>query len=275
MSKNKKTVKQRKIATYGWSPDLPDQRDHLYSAPLLKLGPLPAKADLRKQCPAVYNQGQIGSCTANAIAAAIEFDRLKQKLTDFVPSRLFIYFNERNMEHTVATDSGAQIRDGVKSVNQLGVCPEPEWPYIATPADPNTNVWPPGAKPAQQPTPNCYQDALKHQVVSYERVNPDLAQMKGCLAAGYPFVFGFTVYDAFESAAVAKTGVLNLPASTEQVVGGHAVLAVGYDDAAQRFIVRNSWGAQWGQAGYFTIPYAYLITGNLADDFWTIRMVEA
>ena len=275
MSKIQNTIKQRKIARYGWSPDLPDQRDHVYSAPLPKIGPLPAKMDLRKQCPAVYDQGQIGSCTANAIAAAIEFDLLKQKAADFVPSRLFIYFNERNMEHTVATDSGAQIRDGVKSVNQLGVCPEPEWPYIATPADPNTNVWPPGAKPAQQPTPNCYQDALKHQVVSYERVNPDLAQMKGCLAAGYPFVFGFTVYDAFESAAVAKTGVLNLPASTEQVVGGHAVLAVGYDDAAQRFIVRNSWGAQWGQKGYFTIPYAYLITGNLADDFWTIRMVEA
>ncbi len=275
MSKIQNTIKQRKIARYGWSPDLPDQRDHVYSAPLPKIGPLPAKMDLRKQCPAVYDQGQIGSCTANAIAAAIEFDLLKQKAADFVPSRLFIYFNERNMENTVATDSGAQIRDGVKSVNKLGVCPEPEWPYIATPADPNTNVWPPAAVPAQKPSPACYKDALNHQVVSYQRVNTDLAQMKGCLAAGYPFVFGFTVYDAFESAAVAQTGVLNMPASTEQVVGGHAVLAVGYDDVAQRFIVRNSWGPKWGQKGYFTIPYAYLITGNLADDFWTIRMVEA
>jgi C1A family cysteine protease len=274
MSKIKNIVQQRKIATYGWSPDLPDQRDHVYSAPLPKLGPLPARVDLRKQCPAVYDQGQIGSCTANAIAGAIEFDLLKQKAADFTPSRLFIYYNERNMEHTVTTDSGAQIRDGVKSVNKLGVCPETEWPYAATPADPNTNVWPPGAKPAQRPTPGCYKDALNHQVVSYQRVNTDLAQMKGCLAAGYPFVFGFTVYDAFESAAVAKTGVLNMPASTEKVVGGHAVLAVGYDDVAQRFIVRNSWGAKWGQKGYFTIPYAYLITGNLADDFWTIRMVE-
>ncbi len=275
MNKTKNTIKQRKIATYGWSPDLPDQRDHVYSAPLPRLGPLPAKVDLRKQCPDVYDQGQIGSCTANAIAAAIEFDLLKQKAADFMPSRLFIYYNERNMEHTVATDSGAQIRDGVKSVNKLGVCPETEWPYVATPPDPNTNVWPSGAKPAQRPTPACFKDALNHQVVSYQRVNTDLAQMKGCLAAEYPFVFGFTVYDAFESAAVAKTGVLNMPASTEQVVGGHAVLAVGYDDDAQRFIVRNSWGPKWGQAGYFTIPYAYLITSNLADDFWTIRMVEA
>ena len=274
MSKNKSHSPHRKIARYGWTPDLPDQRDHLYAAPLPKLGPLPAKVDLRKLCPKVYDQGQIGSCTANAIAGAIEFDLNNQKLKSFTPSRLFIYFNERSMEHSVATDSGAQIRDGVKSVNQLGVCPETEWTYDATPADPNTSVWPAGAKPAQKPTPACYQDALNHQVTSYQRVNRDLAQMKGCLAAGYPFVFGFTVYDAFESGVVAKTGVLNMPTSAEQVVGGHAVLCVGYDDVAQRFIVRNSWGAKWGQKGYFTMPYAYMITRGLASDFWTIRVVE-
>jgi len=274
MKKTKQMPTQRRIAHYGWTPDLPDQRDLLYAAPRPKVGPLPAKADLRKQCPPVYDQGQIGSCTANAIAAAIQFDLKKQKLKTFIPSRLFIYYNERNMEHSVATDSGAQIRDGVKSVNKLGVCPEPEWPYVATPADPNTNVWPAGAVPAEKPAPACYTSALKHQVISYQRVNRDLAQMKGCLASGYPFVFGFTVYDAFESAAVAKSGVLNLPAAGEQVVGGHAVLAVGYDDPSQRFLVRNSWGTSWGQKGYFTMPYSYLITTNLASDFWTIRMVE-
>lgn len=274
MSKNKNTITRRKIAHYGWTPDLPDNRDHQFAAPLLKLGPLPAKVDLRQQCPKVYDQGQIGSCTANAIAAAIEFDVKKQKLPDFMPSRLFIYYNERNMEHTVATDSGAQIRDGVKSVNKLGVCPETEWTYVATPADPNTNLWPPGAKPAQKPSPPCYADALKNKAVSYERVTRDLAQFKGCLAAGYPFVLGFTVYSAFESAQVAKTGVLNLPTSAEQVEGGHAVLAVGYDDAAQRFIIRNSWGASWGIKGYFTMPYAYLLSEKLASDFWTIRVVE-
>jgi C1A family cysteine protease len=273
-TKSKSTSHQRKIVRYGWTPDLPDNRDHQFAAPLLKLGPLPAKVDLRKQCPGVYDQGQIGSCTANAIAAAIEFDRLKQKLPDFTPSRLFIYYNERNMENSVATDSGAQIRDGVKSVNKLGVCPEPEWTYVATPADPNTNLWPPGAKPAQKPSPTCYADALKHQALSYESVTRDLVQFKGCLAAGYPFVLGFTVYSAFESAQVAKTGVLNLPASAEQVEGGHAVLCVGYDDAAQRFIIRNSWGASWGMKGYFTMPYAYLLSQKLSSDFWTIRVVE-
>jgi C1A family cysteine protease len=85
---------------------------------------------------------------------------------------------------------------------------------------------------------------------------------------------GFSVYAAFESAAVAQTGKLNLPAPTEALLGGHAVLAVGYDDPSQRFIVRNSWGPDWGQAGYFTMPYAYLLDENLSDDFWTIRVVE-
>src|SRR5215470_18313882 len=110
-------TKTRKNSRFGlgWTPDLPDNRDHLYAAPLAKLRVLPSKVDLRRHCPKVYNQGQIGSCTANAIAAAIEFDRKKQKLSDFVPSRLFIYYNERRIERSVAVDNGAQIRDGIKS----------------------------------------------------------------------------------------------------------------------------------------------------------------
>jgi C1A family cysteine protease len=274
MTRKNKPIRRRAIACYGWMPDLPDQRDYLYAAPLRRLGPLPSRVDMRSQCPPVYSQGVIGSCTANAIAGAIEFDLLKQELADFIPSRLFIYYNERVMEHSVSSDNGAQIRDGVKSVNQLGVCPESQWPYVPTPANPTTNIWAAGAKPAQKPPAACYKEALNHQVVSYQRVNRDLAQMKGCLAAGYPFVFGFTVYESFESAAVKKTGVLNMPASSEVVVGGHAVMVVGYDDPSKRFIVRNSWSANWGQQGYFTIPYDYLLTSSLARDFWTIRMVE-
>lgn len=246
---------------YGWQPDLPDHRDHLYAAPLAALGPLSAKMDLRSQCPPVYDQGELGSCTANAIAGAIQFDRMKQKLADFVPSRLFIYYNERVMEHSVASDSGAQIRDGIKSVGTQGDCPETEWPYDI-------------AKFKTRPAATCYRDALKYRVVSYQRVTQTLGQLKGCLASGYPFVFGFTVYESFESARVAQTGHAALPQSGEQIVGGHAVVGVGYDDAKQWFIVRNSWGKGWGMKGYFTLPYAYATADNLASDFWTVRIVQ-
>ena len=252
---------QRKISRYGWLPDLPDHRDHLYAAPAEMLGAIPAKVDLRAQCPPVYDQGQLGSCTANAIAAAIEFDRLKQNISDFEPSRLFIYYNERAMEHTVDSDGGAQIRDGIKSVGKLGDCPETEWPYVIS-------------KFKTKPPAKCYSDALKYKAVLYQRVTQTLGQLKGCLASGYPFVFGFTVYDGFESAAVAKTGHASLPKSGEQCIGGHAVVGVGYDDAKQWFIVRNSWGISWGMKGYFTLPYAYVTDNNLADDFWTIRVVQ-
>jgi C1A family cysteine protease len=252
----------RSIKNYGWTPDLPDQRDHLYSAPLLKLGPLPARVNLRAKCPPVYDQGQLGSCTANAIGAAFQFNQLKQNAKKaFIPSRLFIYYNERTIEGTVREDSGAQIRDGIKSVTKQGVCPEKEWPYDI-------------ANFAHKPSPACYQDALKNQVTSYQRLVQGVTQMRGCLADGYPFVFGFSVYDAFESTAVARTGVLNLPGANEKMIGGHAVMAVGYDDVAQRFIIRNSWGTKRGQKGYFTMPYAYITDNNLADDFWTIRLVE-
>ena len=251
-----------KISRYGWLPDLPDERDHFYAALVAATAVLPASADLRPQCPPVYDQGQLGSCTANAIAGAIQFDRLKQQLAQvFVPSRLFIYYNERATEHTVDSDSGAQIRDGIKSVAKLGDCPETEWPYTI-------------ARFKTKPSPECYADALRYRVVSYQRLTPVLSQLKGCLASGYPFVFGFTVYESFESPQVARTGHASLPGSSERAIGGHAVVGVGYQDAKQWFIVRNSWGSGWGLKGYFTLPYAYLTDENLASDFWTIRVVQ-
>ncbi|MDE2363066.1 MAG: C1 family peptidase, partial [Hyphomicrobiales bacterium] len=189
-------------------------------------------------------------------------DRLKQKITDFTPSRLFIYYNERVIEGTVNQDSGAQIRDGVKSVAKLGAPPESDWPYVIS-------------KFQQQPPTTAYNDA-KHDVVSaYMRVAQNLVQMQGCLAEGYPFVFGFTVYESFESAAVAKSGVVPMPASNESVVGGHCVVAVGYDNAKRMFIIRNSWGTGWGLKGYCMMPFEYLLTPNLASDFWTLRSIAS
>ena len=247
---------------YGWRPDKPDHRDHAYKAPRKFLGILPPSVDLRSGCPEVYDQGQLGSCTANAIGAAHQFEQMRQDATKaFNPSRLFIYFNERDMEGTVGTDAGAEIRDGIKTVNQLGVCPESQWAYDTS-------------KFTTKPPQPCYDEGLKHQVVEYQSVDNTLAAMKGCLAEGYPFVLGFSVYDSFESDQVAQTGDAPMPSKDESQLGGHAVMAVGYDDATKRFLIRNSWGSGWGKAGYFTLPYDYLTDSNLSDDFWTIRLVE-
>ena len=255
-------LRTRPIERFGWVPDLPDARDFLYSAPEEVLTSLPKKVDLRPKMPAVYDQGQLGSCTANAIGAAFEYEQVKQGLKDFMPSRLFIYYNERAMEGTVDTDSGAMIRDGMKSVAKLGVCTETTWPYDIP-------------KFTQKPPKKAYDEASKHQALVYRRVLPNLHQMQGCLAAGYPFVFGFSVYESFMSEEVARTGEVPLPPRGEQLIGGHAVVAVGYDDSIQRFIVRNSWGDGWGKKGYCTMPYGYLTDPQLARDFWAIYTVEA
>ena len=260
-------IPRTRIARYGWKPDLPDARDLLYAAPLTALRALPPKVDLRKGCPPVYDQGQLGSCTANAIGAAFQFNQMKEGLKSFVPARLFIYYNERDMEGTVDQDSGAFIRDGIKSVNKLGVCPETMWPYDPSPYPPNPRL-------TIKPTAKCYTEAQKHTAVQYARVPRTESQMKGCLASGYPFAYGFTVYESFEGSQVAKTGIVPMPKPKEEVLGGHAVLAVGYDDASRRFIVRNSWNTTWGIKGYFTMPYGYLMDANLSDDFWTIRLVK-
>lgn len=251
----------RRVQRYGWIPDLPDHRDRLYSAPAEGLELLPPRANLTSLCPPVYDQGQLGSCTANSIAAAVEFEQMKQKLADvFVPSRLFIYYNERAMEGTVDSDSGAQIRDGIKSVDKQGVCPELMWPYEVE-------------KFRAKPPRKCYLTALGHRVVLYQRLAPTLNQLRACLASGYPFVFGFSVYESFESPVVAKTGHAPMPKPRDSAIGGHAVMAVGYEDSKQWFILRNSWGPNWGMRGYFTLPYTYVIDSQLAGDFWTIRLV--
>jgi len=254
----------------GWVPDLPDHRDLLYAAPMAVQKATPPSVDLRPQCPkTVYDQGKLGSCTANAIAGAMEFDQIKQKQTPATPSRLFIYYNERKMEHTILTDSGAQIRDGIKSVVKLGACPETMWTYDDT--QPPAEDQPcPTCKFAQAPPASCYKEALKHQVLSYQRITHALSVMKGCLASGFPFVFGFTVYENFPF----DTPTGEIPMPTGGVLGGHAVLAVGYDDARQLFTFRNSWGPAWGNGGYGFMPYSYLVDSNLSDDFWTIRTIE-
>jgi C1A family cysteine protease len=266
MSKKTKTV-QPDPYQLGWIPDLPDVRDYLYSPPLKAIQNLPSKMDLRKNCPPVYNQGKLGSCTANALSAAFEFGKIKQKKVTFRPSRLFLYYNERVRINTVNSDSGAYLRDGVKSLNKQGICPETDWKYD----DDNT----PTAKFTQKPPPACYTTAKKNQILSYWRIPVNLNSIKGCLSEGFPFVFGFTVYDSFFDPSVKSTGIMPMPKiPQESVRGGHAVLAVGYDDHKQVVLIRNSWGKDWGIKGYFWMPYAYIATEDYCNDFWTIRSVE-
>ena len=239
---------------YGWLPDVPDGRDFLYKAikPTVRL---PGKVDLRVFCSKVEDQGALGSCTAQALAGNIEFlDNVADSAYIDV-SRLFIYYNERVLIDTVDYDSGAFLRDGIKTLKNEGSCHEKMWPYVISKFD-------------KKPPVKCYTDGKKHLIESYHRITT-LNEMLVCLAEGFPFVFGFTVYESFESLKVQKTGFVSMPKKDERAIGGHAVMAIGYDQAAKRFLVRNSWGEGWGIKGYFTMPYRYLET--LADDFWTIR----
>jgi C1A family cysteine protease len=247
----------------GWQRDTPDFRDRLYMSPAPYGVPLPASVDLRPQCPPVLDQGQLGSCTANSIASAFRFAQNKQKQKDFAPSRLFVYYNERSMEGTIAEDSGAQIRDGFKSIAQQGVCEETMWPYDPT-------------QFAVKPSDACYTHALNHQALQYSRVTQTEDALKRCLADGYPVSFGFTVYSTFQSQHTASTGMVSMPGWTDSREGGHAVLLVGYITIKGHlyWVVQNSWGAGWGDKGFCYFPEKYLMNSGLASDFWTVRMVE-
>ena len=259
-SKKKSSTKKlttRSISGYGWVPDTPDHRDILYGAVRRVPARLPSSVDLRPTCSPVEDQGDLGSCTGNALVGALEYLEKKDRVPFIDLSRLFIYYNERVIEHSVSSDAGAVIRDGIKSLAKQGVCSEVSWPYDVS-------------QFVVRPSVPCYREASKHVITAYQRLQI-VDEMRACLAGGFPFVFGFSVYESFESDRVAKTGVVPMPKRSEKLLGGHAVLAVGYDDKSKRFIVRNSWGPGWGMQGYFTIPYAYLADRNLADDFWTIR----
>lgn len=247
---------------YGYKKDKVDPRDLHHTFAIKAHHQAIKLVDLRSHCPPVYNQGDLGSCTANAIAALYEFDEMKEKeMKIFTPSRLFIYYNERVMEGTVNEDDGAEIRDGMKSINALGVCPEVNWPYDV-------------AAFAKKPSAKLYALAKKHKCVQYKRLTQNIEQLKQCLIEGFPFVFGIMVYSEFEGDEVAKSGIVPMPVAGTQPLGGHAVMCVGYDETKSVFIVRNSWGVEWGDHGYFYLPYAYVLSPELSSDFWTATRVD-
>lgn len=256
--------KSRMGRRYGWIRSWPDPRDHWYSAPAPCLQALPRRVDHTADFPDAYDQLQTNSCVWQSLGGIAEHCWKAQGLTVCTPSRLFGYYETRAMEGWLDSDGGCIIRDAIKVIARFGIPHEDLWPFDEA----NVFLRPPQA---------AYDDALTRQAVQYSRVPQALVQMRASLAQGVPWVVGLTLFEGFESDEAMRTGVINLPTTEELkagTVGAHAVVAVGYDDDEQRFIMRNSWGRDWGQNGYFTIPYAYVQSDSLASDLWRITLME-
>lgn len=267
---------------YGRKVDTPDPRDYtktyLYETAKVPVTSttVPTSYNLRNlkdssgkllMVPS-YDQGQLGSCTANAISFAYVFQQIEQNVKNkFMPSRLFLYYNERSIEGTVSSDSGAEIRDGIKSINKTGLCEEKLYPY-------DVRIF------ANKPPAKCYSEAKLAHTTKYARISQTTEQIKLSLLHNEPVVFGFQVYDSFESDQVASTGIVPDPLPGENCVGGHAVAIIGYDDnkvgttgTPGMFNVRNSWGTSWGDQGTFWMSYKYVLDPTQCSDFWSVSLV--
>lgn len=245
---------------YGWIKDKEDDRD-LQFTPSKEIT-IQRDFSLRDKMPPVLNQGKLGSCTANGICNAIRFCEIAEDIDGHKPrSRLFVYYNERAMEGNVNEDSGAQIRDGIKSINKQGACFEETWPYDIT-------------QFTEKPTPNCYKEAKKHRTLKYERVSHSIDDIKAAIQSGFPVVFGFVVYDSIEKPTVARSGIIPMPSGSDEQIGGHCIICCGWDDTRRLFEIQNSWGTEWGNEGYGYMSYDYLADPELASDFWKITFVQ-
>lgn len=238
---------------------LSSQTDNLQSVDNLPLGinilaatSLPKVVDMRANMPPIVDQGSLGVCTACALCGLLGYFKKKQ-----VFSRLFLYYCERVMENTINVDSGAYLSDGIKALTNYGVCLESSWPYIIK-------------KFAQNPTTDCYIQASSYKALQVKNINDTLIDLKTILASGFPIACGIAVFKSFESNIVTKTGQVPIPSTKDQMLGGHAILLVGYDDVKQCFLFRNSWGTSWGIKGYGYIPYNYLLNPDWSTDFYTI-----
>lgn len=241
-----------------WKPDIADTRDLIYEQELngknrvsfLKLLSLPRNVQLKGFSP-VEDQGEIGSCTGNAFAGALEFLEKKESQVFRDISRLFIYYNERAYIGEQAIDSGANIRDGIKSLVSYGAAGELIWPY-------DTDRF------AVQPSNEAYADAASHKITKYMRITTHNGILT-CLANGYPVIFGMGWYDSYDNE---DTGVLPELKGNETLEGGHCMVLTGYDLITRRYSFRNSWGLAWGKQGYGTIPFSSF---SEMDDLWTVR----
>lgn len=267
----------------GWHRDLPDMRDHTQStesvakvlaksSPLKKAAKtLPASVDLRKYCSPIEDQGSIGSCTAHAGVGMVEYFERRAFGKHIDASRLFLYKVTRQLIGFTG-DDGAYLRDTMKALVLFGVPPEKYWPYDVKRFN-------------DDPSSFCFSYAQSYQAIDYYRLDPPgtstsalLANVKKSLAANLPSMFGFSVYSSIPGAGDGK-GEIPYPGKGDTLEGGHAVLAVGYDDQKKigatkgALLIRNSWGKDWGDHGYGWLPYAYIENG-LADDFWSLVKAE-
>ena len=257
------------IARYGAVRDSYDHRDYVQEYHGNKIpSHRHTEVDLREYVDQVYSQGSLNSCTANAVCAAYQLDLKKQAeadsdYTDFDPSRLFLYYNTRARKNQAKKNAGASLRDTIKALNTCGVCEESDWPY-------DTNKF------RKKPTHQCYSDAEGNDLRHYKRLNhTDIHQLRACLKEKNPFVFGFEVYRSFHEAE--EDGEMPMPTDRElrrDPLGEHAVVAVGYDDEEQQVTVLNSWGEDWGDEGYFYMPYDFITDSDFCFDFWKISFAN-
>ena len=250
--------------SFGWKPDTPDIRDYKYqgSRILGLVGSLPSQVDLRSKMPPIIDQGELGSCTGASAAAALTYNRIVSGQTPmFFPSILYIYYNTRALEGTINYDAGAEIRNAIKSTKKFGFCDEKFWPYSE-----------PFFK--RKPPLKAYKNAELYRSSYYYRLNnAKIDNLRACLAEGFPFVFGFTYYTNGEISDT-NGGYIPMPGPADKPDGGHAVVCCGYDDEKKLFVIHNSWGTQWGDKGYYYMPYDYMTNTELSDDFWTIREIK-
>lgn len=250
--------------------DLPDKRDYVYKMSAHEARQaLPKRVDLRPKCSPVWDQGKIGTCTAHAVAAAFAYEQRLQGMRAIDPSRLFIFYNERALSGQKGIMPVLHLRDALKAVAKRGVCHESLWPYSE-----DLNIL------KRKPHKYAFSSATTKKVFEYHRIPHShkpavlLKHIKHCLANGSPIVLGIALYASFETAAVMRSAVMPVPdTEREEFRGGHAVMAVGYDDQKKAVLIRNSWGRKWGERGYFWMPYKLITNPKLAHDFWTIRGV--
>lgn len=269
-----------KMSTHAPAHDQPKQgrtkhvfnlrREKLTQLPKRKLrlgsGTLPKQVDLSQNAPSVYNQGQLGSCTSNSLMAVMRYHDPDK---NFSPSRLFHYYCERQADGDVSEDGGSTISQSISVLRKVGVCSENTWPYVES-------------KFAQQPPHKAYVEAAYHKALQAVAVSTDATTIKTYLSQGFPINIGIVVYPELESDQAAQTGIVGMPQDGEDDIGGHAIWIIGYDDnktwdnsgSKGMWKLRNSWGEDWGLAGNFFLPYAYLRDQNLASDFWNLQKVE-